>query len=82
MCCTFDSPIARCELMHVMVLTDETQHECACENGCPSGIACPLARFFSGEEMVAGRCGPLHAVPVPAVVREVPSRSFALAAAA
>jgi hypothetical protein len=60
MCCTFDSPIARCELMHVMVLTDETQHECACEHGCSPGMVCPLTSCFTGEEMVAGRRGPLH----------------------
>ncbi|MFC5302979.1 hypothetical protein [Azospira restricta] len=57
--CTFDSPIARCELMHVMVLTDETQRACAAEHGCPPGLACPLAAVFTGEEMVEGRRGPL-----------------------
>lgn len=68
--CTFDSPIARCEAMHVMVLTDETQRACAAEHGCPPGLKCPLATVFTGEEMVEGRRGPL---PSPAAeARRVP----------
>jgi len=42
----FDSPIARCEIIHEMVLIDETQTECACEHGCPPDRICPLARYF------------------------------------
>lgn len=50
--CTFDSPIARCEAVHEIVLTDETQAECAREHGCPSDRICPLCGYFveaSGE---------------------------------
>lgn len=57
--CTFDSPISRCETMHVMVLTDGTQRACAAEHGCPPALDCPLAAVFVGEEMVEGRHGPL-----------------------
>lgn len=68
--CTFDSPIARCEAMHVMVLTDETQRACAAEHGCPPGLVCPLAAVFTGEEMVEGRRGPLS--PLVDEARRVP----------
>ncbi len=43
----FDSPIARCELVQEMVLTDETQQECAREHDCPVGRVCPLAAYFT-----------------------------------
>lgn len=43
---TFDSPIARCEAVREMVLTDETQAECAREHGCPPGRICPLCGCF------------------------------------
>lgn len=43
----FDSPIARCEAAHEMVLTDETQAECAREHDCPPGRKCPLCGYFS-----------------------------------
>lgn len=51
----FDSPIARCEAMRQMVLTDETQAQCAREHDCPPGFKCPLCGYFteptgSGEE--------------------------------
>lgn len=42
----FDSPIARCEAIREMVLTDETQAECAREHECPPSRACPLGRYF------------------------------------
>ena len=42
-----DSPIARCEAMRQMVLTDETQAECAREHGCPPGTVCPLCGYFT-----------------------------------
>lgn len=48
----FDCPIARCELMRTFVVTDQTQGQCAHENGCPPGIDCPLANCFSGREWV------------------------------
>jgi len=44
---TFDSPIARCEAARAMVLTDETQAECAREHGCPPGRVCPLCGYFT-----------------------------------
>lgn len=43
----FDSPIARCEAVREMVLTDETQAECACEHDCPPDRQCPLAGYFT-----------------------------------
>lgn len=42
----FDSPIARCEAVREMVLTDETQAECAREHNCPAGRLCPLCGYF------------------------------------
>lgn len=43
----FDSPIARCEAVHEIVLTDETQSECAREHDCPPGFECPLNGYFT-----------------------------------
>ncbi|MBS1139719.1 MAG: hypothetical protein H6R13_1172 [Proteobacteria bacterium] len=43
----FDSPLARCEAVREMVLTDETQAECAREHDCPPGFECPLCGYFS-----------------------------------
>lgn len=42
----FDSPIARCEAIREMVLTDETQAECAREHACPPDRICPLYNYF------------------------------------
>ena len=42
-----DSPLGRCEAVREMVLLDTTQHECACEHGCPPGFDCPLAGCFA-----------------------------------
>jgi hypothetical protein len=38
----FDAPIGRCEVMHTMVVTDQTEEECTREHGCPAGRVCPL----------------------------------------
>ena len=46
----FDSPIAPCEAVHEMVLTDETQAECAREHECPPGRVCPLCGWFVEPE--------------------------------
>ena len=43
----FDGPIARCEAVHEMVLTDETQVECAREHDCPADRQCPLQGWFT-----------------------------------
>lgn len=43
----FDAPIARCTAVHEMVLTDETQAQCAGEHECPPGRECPLQGYFS-----------------------------------
>lgn len=51
--CTFDSPIARCEAMHTMVLTDQTQRDCAREHDCPREFDCPLNGCFTGSEVRA-----------------------------
>lgn len=45
--CFFDSPIARCEQMHQLVLTDETQAECAREHHCPPDRVCLLCSYFT-----------------------------------
>ena len=42
-----DFPIGRCEAVREMVLLDATQHECACEHGCPPDFDCPLVAYFS-----------------------------------
>lgn len=46
--CTFDAPISRCEAMRCMVITDQTQAQCAAEHDCPSGLRCPLVGCFTG----------------------------------
>ena len=43
----FDAPIARCDAVREMVLTDETQCECAREHECPAGRICPLDGYFT-----------------------------------
>lgn len=43
----FDAPLARCEDFHQIVLTDETQAECAREHDCPPGHKCPLDSYFT-----------------------------------
>ena len=42
-----DSPISRCEAVHEMVLTDQTQRQCAFEHECPPGRNCPLDGCFA-----------------------------------
>lgn len=49
----FDGPIDRCEAVHEMVLTDQTQGQCAREHGCPRGRECPLERCFAQVSGVA-----------------------------
>lgn len=56
--CTFDSPIARCEAMRVMVLTDQTPHQCAVEHGCSDRMKCPLEDYFSGTDIPAAAAKP------------------------
>ncbi len=43
----FDAPIARCTAVEEMVLTDETQAQCAGEHECPPGRDCPLHGYFA-----------------------------------
>ena len=43
----FDAPLARCEAVRQLVLTDETQAECAREHDCPPGFKCPLCGYFT-----------------------------------
>ncbi|HET6719056.1 MAG TPA: hypothetical protein VFH22_05395 [Rhodocyclaceae bacterium] len=52
--CTFDAPISRCEVVREMVITDQTQRECAFEHGCAPGIKCPLGGFFTGVDFSPG----------------------------
>ena len=42
-----DSPIGLCEAEHTVVLTDQTQQQCALEHGCPPGRNCPLDGCFA-----------------------------------
>ena len=42
----FDSPIDYCPLAKKYVLLDQTQEDCAREEGCP-GSGCPLAKWFN-----------------------------------
>ena len=46
----FDSPIARCEASRKMVLTDQSQGQCAREHGCPENRICPLCGYFVEDE--------------------------------
>ncbi|MCB1909878.1 MAG: hypothetical protein KDH15_21165 [Rhodocyclaceae bacterium] len=41
-----DSPISRCEEKRTIVLTDQTQAQCAREHGCEPGTRCPLCGCF------------------------------------
>ncbi|MCB1926507.1 MAG: hypothetical protein KDH17_00580 [Rhodocyclaceae bacterium] len=41
-----DSPISRCEAKRTIVLTDQTQAQCALEHGCEPGTRCPLCGCF------------------------------------
>lgn len=43
----FDAPISRCEAAQALVVTDQTQHQCALEHGCPPGRECPLGTCFA-----------------------------------
>ncbi|MDD2988284.1 MAG: hypothetical protein PHI64_04915 [Zoogloea sp.] len=42
-----DTPISRCEAVREMVLTDQTQGQCAHEHECPPGRQCPLDGCFA-----------------------------------
>lgn len=44
---TFDSPIARCDVIQEMVLTDMTQAECSAEHACHLAGKCPLCGYFT-----------------------------------
>jgi hypothetical protein len=43
----FDAPISPCDAVQEMVLTDQTQRQCALEHGCPPGRNCPLNGCFA-----------------------------------
>lgn len=58
----FDSPIARCEAVREIVLTDETQAECAREHDCPPDRHCPLQGYFTET---SGRTDSLPEEPPP-----------------
>lgn len=51
--CFFDSPVYRCEMVREMVLTDQTQAECAHEHDCPDARDCPLRAYFAETSGVA-----------------------------
>lgn len=49
----FDAPISRCEAAREMVLTDQTQKQCALEHRCPPGQVCPLGNCFANQSGLA-----------------------------
>lgn len=53
----FDSPIARCEAVRQMVLTDETHAQCAREHDCPPGFKCPLCGYFTETSGIGEEAG-------------------------
>lgn len=65
----FDSPISRCEVVQEMVLTDQTQAECATEHGCPPDQICPLRGCFYE---VSGVAAPAKAAGVGRSTPEAP----------
>ena len=48
-----DISVARCETAGEMVLTDQTQHQCALEHHCPKGTKCPLDGCFAVHSGIA-----------------------------
>ena len=46
----FSSPIVRCEAVHSMVFTEQTQGQCAQNHGCPPGRDCPLGGRFANVQ--------------------------------
>lgn len=70
----FDCPVARCEFMRTMVVTDQTQAQCAHENGCPPGVDCPLAGCFSGLEWADNVRAGGACVAAPAAAAAAPHR--------
>ena len=48
-----DISVSRCEEAGEMVLTDQTQHECAMEHHCPKGTKCPLDGCFAVHSGIA-----------------------------
>lgn len=42
-----DISVSRCEVAKEMVLTDQTQAQCALEHHCPPGTKCPLDGCFA-----------------------------------
>jgi hypothetical protein len=68
----FDSPIARCEAVRQLVLTDETQAECAREHDCPPGFKCPLCGYFSESSGISDEAS------VGNAERDTPGKPLAL----
>ncbi|NTV71894.1 MAG: hypothetical protein HGA71_17320 [Azonexaceae bacterium] len=67
----FDSPLARCEAVRQMVLTDETQAECAREHDCPPGFKCPLCGYFTESSGISEDISlPTQATSQPATHRK------------
>lgn len=65
----FDCPIARCEVMRTLVITDQTQKQCSRENGCDPATQCPLECCFTGHEWID------EAAPAPAADGEKEHRT-------
>ena len=61
-----DFPLARCEFARTLVLTDETQGECAREHACPAGTVCPLCGYFTETTGISeGAVAEVQASPPP-----------------
>lgn len=61
----YDAPIARCDAVHEMVLTDETQCECAREHDCPPNRICPLHGYFTNTSGQTETHEELFGKPLP-----------------
>lgn len=48
-----DISVSRCEAAGEMVLTDQTQEQCALEHCCPKGTKCPLDGCFAIHSGIA-----------------------------
>lgn len=49
----FDVPVGRCEVMKIMVVTDQSEEECRLDNGCPAACQCSLAGCHTPVPVVA-----------------------------
>jgi hypothetical protein len=67
----FDAPISRCEVARTLVVTDQTQHQCALEHACAPGQVCPLGTCFTATSGVTEQD---NLAAVAAVAPDVPAK--------